>query len=85
MAGNQSRLAALLGVTPQAVQQWVDRNRVPAERCVAVERAVDGQVTRYELNPDVFGQAPVAGSVEPDRRTPSDRRTSADRRKREAA
>lgn len=54
----QAELAAAIGVTPQAVSQWIDRGRVPAERCIAVEIATGGQVTRYELRPDVFGDAP---------------------------
>lgn len=31
----------------------------PAEYCIAIEEIVDGAVTRYDLNPNVFGEAPV--------------------------
>lgn len=52
LVGGKSALARLLGVTAQAVQQWA---RVPADRVLDVERAVDGAVTRYQMRPDVFG------------------------------
>jgi DNA-binding transcriptional regulator YdaS (Cro superfamily) len=56
--GSQSALARAIGVSPQAVQQWLEANRVPAERVLAVESATDGKVTRHDLRPDVFGPAP---------------------------
>lgn len=55
---DQSKLARDLNVSPQAVQQWVKANRVPAGRCLAVEAATNGAVSRYDLRPDVFGEAP---------------------------
>lgn len=57
-SGGQSALARALGVTPQAVQQWVKADRVPAEQCIAVENALNGELTRYQLRPDVFGPCP---------------------------
>lgn len=57
-AGSQSALARMLGLTPQAVQKWVEQGYVPSERCRDVVAAVDGQVTRAELNPEIFGPAP---------------------------
>lgn len=39
-------------ISSQAVSQWA---RVPARRCVALEQASGGRVTRHELRPDVFG------------------------------
>jgi DNA-binding transcriptional regulator YdaS (Cro superfamily) len=48
-------------ITCQAVSQWV---QVPAERCVAIEAATGGKVTRYELRPDIFGGAPDAATQE---------------------
>lgn len=54
--GRQSLLASRLGVTPVLVHQWAQSKRkVPAERCLAIEEASKGDVTRYELRPDVFG------------------------------
>lgn len=54
LAGSGSKLARLLDVTSMTVTQW-KRRGVPAERCMAIERAVNGAVTRYDLRPDVFG------------------------------
>lgn len=59
VAGGQSALARALEVTPQAVQQWCVAGAAPPERCIAIETAVDGAVTRYDLRPDVFGEAPL--------------------------
>lgn len=46
-------------ITPQAVFKWTQAGvMVPAERCMSIEIATSGRVTRYELRPDVFGTAP---------------------------
>ena len=58
IAGSQTALGSLLGITPQAIQKWAAAGAVPAERCREVEALFGGQVTRYELNPVVFGDAP---------------------------
>ena len=52
---SQSDLARQLGVTPQSVQQWVESEKVPSKRCIAIEVLTSGQLTRYQLNPEVFG------------------------------
>lgn len=59
LAGNQTALARRLGLTPQAVQKWVDQGYVPSERCREVEDIFACAVTRYELNPKVFGDPPA--------------------------
>ncbi|TWI69031.1 YdaS antitoxin of YdaST toxin-antitoxin system [Pseudoduganella lurida] len=59
IAGSQTALGNLLGLTPQAIQKWAAQGAVPGERCRDVESVLDGQVTRYELNPAVFGEAPA--------------------------
>lgn len=56
-AGGPSALARKLDVSPQAVCNWSERG-VPPERVIDVETAVDGEVTRYELRPDIFGKDP---------------------------
>jgi DNA-binding transcriptional regulator YdaS (Cro superfamily) len=39
-------------VTPQAVIKWKKNKEVPIERCLAIERATNGAVTRKELRPN---------------------------------
>ncbi len=56
VGGAQAVLAKRIGVTPQALNQWMKGLRpVPAARCQQIELATDGQVTARELRPDVFG------------------------------
>lgn len=57
--GSQEELAAVLGIKSPSISGWRQRNKVPSERCLAIEQATGGQVTRYDLRPDVFGNAPV--------------------------
>lgn len=53
-AGGQGALARAVGVSTQAVHQWVKKGHVPAERVLAVEAAVGGKVTRHEIRPDLY-------------------------------
>lgn len=56
--GGASELARALELPwASTVTNWSKRG-VPAERCIAIERATNGAVTRYELRPDVFGDPP---------------------------
>ena len=51
--GSQVALAALLGVTKGAVNQWKAAGRqVPIEHCLSIERLTGGAVTRRDLRPD---------------------------------
>lgn len=59
IAGGGVELARLVGVTPQAVSQWL-RQGVPPARVIQVEAAVRGEVSRHELRPDIFGPADTA-------------------------
>ncbi|QBQ56609.1 helix-turn-helix domain-containing protein [Nitrosococcus wardiae] len=56
IVGSQTALARSCGVRYQAVQKWIKKGRVPAERVSAIERATKGRITRYELRPDIFGE-----------------------------
>ena len=51
--GRSLAVAHALGVTPPVVSDWVTGKKgVPLERCVQIERATNGEVTRRELRPD---------------------------------
>jgi DNA-binding transcriptional regulator YdaS (Cro superfamily) len=55
--GNQDALALKLNIRSPSISGWRRRKNVPIERCIDIERATEGQVSRYELRPDVFGDA----------------------------
>ena len=48
--GGRERMAKVLGVSVAAVGNWKNRG-VPYEKCVAIERATSGAVTRQDLRP----------------------------------
>ena len=48
--GGISATAAVLGVKPPTVSEWVRGKRpIPSEKCVAIERALNGRVSRTQL------------------------------------
>lgn len=50
--GSQRELADKIGITPVLISQWANAARpVPPERCVEIERATNGAVTRKDLRP----------------------------------
>lgn len=58
IAGGQSELARRISAKQQTVHYWVAvAGKAAAEYARPIEFAVDGQVTRYQLRPDVFGEA----------------------------
>lgn len=59
IAGGQSRLARALGVSHTAVGLWLrgDRKIAPA-RCWDIQKMTNGEVTVYDLRPDIFGPNP---------------------------
>lgn len=65
--GGVSKLAAILSetrkTTQSVVSNWRMRGQVPADRCVEIENATGGKVTRHDLRPDIFG--PPAGAAKP--------------------
>jgi len=64
LLGTQKAIADLFGLSAPTVHEWFRRGSPPADRCIALEEATGGKVTRYELRPDVFGvpgQARKAG------------------------
>lgn len=51
--GRQKFLADLLGIAPPLLSQWATGVRsVPIERCLSIEQATGGQVSRRDLRPD---------------------------------
>lgn len=56
IAGSQSALARLLSCTPQHVQKMCSSGHVPANRVLKIESATG--VTRYQLRPDLYQEAP---------------------------
>lgn len=50
-AGGVLRLAATLGISGASVSGW---DRIPAERVLQIERALDGRCTRHEMRPDLY-------------------------------
>jgi len=59
LAGGPTFIASIFGIHSQAVSQW---ERVPAERCLAIEEATAGGLTRYMMRPDIYGQSPRAAA-----------------------
>lgn len=55
-AGGIAAVAEHFEIHYQAVQQWVSKNRIPAERVIEMERL--SGVSRHELCPKVFGSVP---------------------------
>lgn len=55
IVGSQAELARALGVKPQHVWNWLNRDaKVPAEQVIPIENATTGKVTRHELRPDLY-------------------------------
>ncbi len=52
--GSQTAIAKALGISSAAVHKWGQLGRIPAERVIQLERLAEGQVTRYEMRPDLY-------------------------------
>ncbi|WP_366128582.1 transcriptional regulator [Acetobacter senegalensis] len=50
--GGRAEFACACGVSRAAVWKWIQRDRIPAERCIAIERATG--ISRTQLRPDLF-------------------------------
>ncbi len=52
---NQTQFAEKIGVNQGLVSMWLhDKVRMKPEWALKVERATDGELTRYELRPDIY-------------------------------
>ena len=57
LLGSQSALARAIRVKQQNIWSWLHiARKVPAEYCLAIEKATQGKVRREELRPDIFGE-----------------------------
>lgn len=55
IAGGVTALAEKVGAkSPQVVNNWRARGRIPADMVLKVEQATDGAVNRHELRPDIY-------------------------------
>jgi DNA-binding transcriptional regulator YdaS (Cro superfamily) len=53
--GTQSAIADLVGVTQPHVSFVLSgKSKIPADWCIPIETATDGQVKRHELRPDLY-------------------------------
>lgn len=52
VAGGLGPMASKLGVRYQAIQQWLKRGKVPAERVLAIEQVTG--ISRHALRPDIY-------------------------------
>jgi DNA-binding transcriptional regulator YdaS (Cro superfamily) len=53
--GSEAAVASAVGVKQPSVNYILRRGKkVPAEWCIAIERATDGRITRSQLRPDLF-------------------------------
>lgn len=65
LAGGQTAMADEIGVSVQAVNKWMKKGKPPPERVLAIEKLVRGQVTRYELRPDIYGKPARSIGLDP--------------------
>jgi DNA-binding transcriptional regulator YdaS (Cro superfamily) len=56
IAGSQVALGKLINSPQSTIWSWLNRDKkVPAERCLAIQKATNGKITAKELRPDIFG------------------------------
>jgi DNA-binding transcriptional regulator YdaS (Cro superfamily) len=55
--GSQAAVARIVGVEQPSVHYILAKaEKVPAEWCIPIEKATDGQITRHQLRPDLYPQ-----------------------------
>ncbi|WP_460420792.1 YdaS family helix-turn-helix protein [Pseudomonas sp. ZL2] len=63
LAGGQAELARRCNTSQPRIWQCVHRNqRVPADLVIPFEKAVNGQVTRHQLRPDLYPEEEITAS-----------------------
>ena len=58
----QTEIARQLGISRAAVNHWMTGHHKPSwEMCHELERISGGYLKRYEIRPDIFGDAGTGG------------------------
>jgi DNA-binding transcriptional regulator YdaS (Cro superfamily) len=52
--GSATKLAEIAGVSLPAVSQW---DEIPIKHVLKIEKAVKSKITRYDMRPDIYGEA----------------------------
>jgi DNA-binding transcriptional regulator YdaS (Cro superfamily) len=63
LAGSQSALARVVGISPQAIGLQIRAGCIHPKHCLTIEKAFPGEISRYELNPLHFGTEPKADCI----------------------
>ena len=58
LVGGQAKLAEKLDVSQASVSRWIIQGYASAKWCRHIEEICEGEVSVYELNPNVFGEPP---------------------------
>lgn len=58
--GSQAEAARAIGLKQPSVWAWLNGGQPSAKNAIAIERVSCGQITRYELRPDIFGEQEAA-------------------------
>lgn len=58
LTGGVPAMARKFGISTVAIHKWRKTGKAPPERVLAIEAATAGQVTRYQLRPDIYGEHP---------------------------
>lgn len=58
VVGSQTKLAQALGISQQGVSYIINHaSTVPAEIAVGIDRLTNGKISKFDLRPDIFGDA----------------------------
>jgi len=58
--GSKARASRAFGISHSYLCKILREGRVPSEQCLAIQNAVNGEVTCHDLRPDIFGPPPIA-------------------------
>lgn len=50
---SEADIARYFNITPAAVNQW-NKNGIPADRIIGLEKLTKNQVSRHEMNPKLY-------------------------------